>query len=150
MQDPEIDKLLERSLAGDPAGEVFRERVLLRSAAVLGAKRGSRTWHDAACVAATIVVAATAFLCGRASAPRAMVARTAPGETVNVPVELVAWLEAARFFKQLDMPDRVTLAYERAGKLVPHATLQADAGSATALATARKKTHAILAQSFGG
>jgi hypothetical protein len=68
---------------------------------------------------------------------------------VSVPVELVAWLDAARFFKQLDMPDRVDLAYERAGKLVPHEMLKADGSSATAFA-ARKKIHAVLAQSFGG
>jgi hypothetical protein len=150
MYDPDIEKLLERSLAGDPAGEVFRERVLRRSAAVLTTEGRSQTGRRAACAAAAILIAAIAFLCGRVSAPRATVAEATPGETVNVPVELVAWLEAARFFKQLDMPERMNLAYERAGKLVPHGTLQADAGNETALAAAKKRTYAILAQSFGG
>jgi hypothetical protein len=149
MYDPDIEKLLERSLAGDPAGAVFRERVLRSSAAALGAGRKKRVWRYAACAAAALVIAATAFVCGRASVPRVTVAKAAPGETVSVPVELVAWLDAARFFKQLDMPDRVTLAYERAGKLVPHETLEADAGSRTAFAAAMKRTQVILAQALG-
>jgi hypothetical protein len=41
-------------------------------------------------------------------------------ETVAVPGELVVWLQAARFFKQLGMEDRVALAYDRASKLVPY------------------------------
>jgi hypothetical protein len=156
MHDPEIEKMLER-LAGNPAGEVFRERVLRSSTAALGVGHGRQAWHYAAGVAAAILIATTAFLCGRASAPQATVAKAEspanlrnPADTVRVPVELVAWLEAARFFKQLDMPERVTLAYERAGKLVPHEALQADTGSQAALAATMRKTHAILAQSFGG
>lgn len=157
MNDPDIEKLLEQRLAGRPAGEMFRERVLRSSTAALDATRIRQLWRYAACVAAAVFIAGTSFLWGRASAPRATVAKTEPpanltnpADTVRVPVELVAWLEAARFFKQLDMPERVTLAYERAGKLVPREALEADTGSRAALAATMRKTHVILGQSFGG
>jgi hypothetical protein len=149
MYDPDIEKLLERNLTGSPAGSLFRERVLRDSGAALGGRRGLRS---AACIAAAVLIAATSFLWGRASVSRSTAAPAVANsaDTVSVPVELVAWLEAARFFKQLDMPERVTLAYEHAGKLVPHETLQAGEGNHTALAEMTRKTHAILAQSFGG
>jgi hypothetical protein len=157
MYDPDIEKLLEQNLAGHRASEAFRERVLRHSAAALGRGHAAPAWRYAACVAAAVVIAATSFLWGRVSASRNVATNVAsstglgnPSETVSVPVELVAWLEAARFFKQLDMPERVALAYERAGKLVPHEALEADSGSRAALAAETRKTHTILAQSFGG
>jgi hypothetical protein len=45
---------------------------------------------------------------------------------VNVPSELVAWLEAARLFRQLGMEDRMARAVERAGRLLPVDTFIAD------------------------
>ena len=149
MYDPDIEKLLERNLAGSAAGSLFRERVLRDSGAALGGRKG---WRCVACVAAAVLIAGTSFLWGRASAsrPTAAPAVANSADTVSVPVELVAWLEAARFFKQLDMPERVTLAYEHAGKLVPRESLQVNDGNRTALAEMTKKTRAILAQSFGG
>jgi hypothetical protein len=151
MQDPDIEKLLERNLAGNRAPELFRERLLRDSAAALGRTHVTQAWRCAACVAAAVLIAAMSFLWGRASASRPAAAPVAANsaDTVSVPVDLVAWLEAARFFKQLDMPERVALAYDRAGRLIPYDSLQADADSRTTLAASVKQKYAILAQSLG-
>jgi hypothetical protein len=55
-------------------------------------------------------------------APRA----TADSDGVTVPSDLVAWLEAARLFRQLGMEDRMARAVERAGRLLPVDTSIAD------------------------
>jgi hypothetical protein len=45
---------------------------------------------------------------------------------VKVPSDLVAWLEAARLFRQLGMEDRMARAVERAGRLLPVDIVVAD------------------------
>jgi hypothetical protein len=127
MNDRDVDKLLEQALSGDRAHEVLRQRVLRDSTAALRAGRARRLrWRAPSLSAAAVLVAAASFLAGRVSTPRAthepaaVVTKTTDDAlTVNVPGELVAWLEAARFFKQLGMEQRVALAYERAGRLLP-------------------------------
>ena len=127
MDDREVDKLLALALSGGGAEEVFRQRVLRDSMGALGADRRVRTQRRVARVAvAAVLLAAVSFLSGRISAPpasREAPVATAPttddAQAVSVPGELVAWLQAARFFKQLGMEQRVTLAYERAGALIP-------------------------------
>jgi anti-sigma factor RsiW len=76
--------------------------------------------------AAAVLIAGIAFLGGRLSAPRKLprsmdVAPRAVAETdgVNVPSDLVAWLDAARLFRQLGMEDRMADAVESAGRLLP-------------------------------
>lgn len=167
MNDRDVDKLLEQALSGGPPEQVFRQRVLSDSVAALSAERARRFRLRAASLsAAAVLIAAASFLSGRASAPtagREPTVAAAPGadeaQTVSVPSDLVAWLEAARFFKQLGMEQRVALAYERAGQLVPHETPLADgpagrgdwglpaAGYDKAPA---KTTITILAHSLGG
>jgi hypothetical protein len=82
-------------------------------------------------------------------------------QTVNVSGELVAWLEAARFFKQLGMEQRMVVAYERAGALIPADPTFVGHSVSTAYAAriegdeerpkrARRKTTSILAHSLGG
>jgi hypothetical protein len=127
MNDRDVDKLLEQALSSDRAHEVLRQRVLRDSTAALHAGRVRRLrWRAPSLSAAAVLIAAVSFLAGRASTPRAahepatVVTKTTDDAlTVNVPSELVAWLEAARFFKQLGMEQRVALAYERAGRLLP-------------------------------
>jgi hypothetical protein len=169
MNDRDVDKLLEQALSGSRAPDVFRQRVLRDSMAALGAGRAKRAGRRAVSLsAAAVLIAAVSFLSGRVSAPRVdRETRTVAGQpavdgqTVSVPNELVAWLEAARFFKRLGMDQRVSLAYERAGELVPHEMPLAGDGVGITYATqtetdeagstsAGEKTTAILAQSLGG
>lgn len=174
MDDQEVDKLLEQALSGGGAQDVFRQRVLRDSMAALGTGRITRLrWRAAGLSAAAVLIAAVSFLSGRASAPRtareatvAATQETGEAQTVSVPSELIAWLEAARFFKQLRMEERVSLAYERAGRLLPHdIPLARNAGGVTYAAeissppretdsdsseSRGRETTAILAHSFGG
>jgi hypothetical protein len=124
---PNTDRLLEQDLGGDPPGEIFRARVLLdSSAAFVHARQVRARWRPAALGAAAVVIAGVSFLLGRCCAPQSVVpaaaTQTVANVTVTIPVpgELVEWLHAARFFKQLGMEERVALAYDRASKLVPY------------------------------
>ena len=79
--------------------------------------------------AAAALIAGIAFLGGRLSAPRMlpMSVDIAPPATagVTVPSDLVAWLDAARLFRQLGMEDRMADAVESAGRLLPSNTVAA-------------------------
>jgi hypothetical protein len=143
MNDQDMDKLLEQSLAGDPPGQVFRARVLLDSTAALARRRRpADRWWSAGLAAAAVLVAAVSFLGGRYSVPWRQtgappVATLAGGDgTVTVPSEMVAWVNAARLFKQLGMEDRMARAVERAGRLLPVDTVIADAQTVRVFAAA--------------
>jgi hypothetical protein len=89
---------------------------------------------------------------------------------VKVPSDLVAWLEAARLFRQLGMEDRMARAVERAGRLLPVDIVVADGEAVRVFAANRsaenqrepveltdmqgphpsaESINQILAQSFG-
>jgi hypothetical protein len=51
------------------------------------------------------------------------------GDTVVVSSDVVVWLEAARFFKQLGMEDRMARALDHAGRLLPRDTILTDDAS---------------------
>jgi hypothetical protein len=127
MNDAEMDKLLEGALAGPGPRAAFREQVLRASVAAFARRRHRRAlWRRVGLSVAALVIAGVSFLLGRCSLPPsaptvAPVATVTPGagQTVAVPGELVTWLQAARFFKQLGMPQRVARAYERASALLP-------------------------------
>ena len=132
MRNHEIDKLLEESFSGDPPDPAFRTRVLADSTAALSHARRVRArcrWLRFGVAAACIVGAS--FLLGRHSLPPSVpspptgLVVAEPAEMVMVSSELVAWLDAARLFKQLGMEDRMARAVDRAGRLLP-----ADAGMA--------------------
>ena len=93
--------------------------------------------------AAAVLIAGVAFLGGRLSVPRMLpgsvdVALRAAAESdgVTVPSDLVAWLDAARLFRQLGMEDRMARAVERAGRLLPADTFIADGQTLRVFATA--------------
>ena len=76
--------------------------------------------------AAAVLIAGIAFLGGRLSAPRMLplsedIAPRANVEPdgITVSSDLVAWLDAARLFRQLGMEDRMAEAVEYAGRLLP-------------------------------
>ncbi|MCP4261502.1 MAG: hypothetical protein GY774_28970 [Planctomycetes bacterium] len=110
--------------------------------------------------AAAVLIAGVAFLGGRLSVPRKLprsvdVAPRAVAETdsVSVPSDLVAWLDAARLFRQLGMEDRMADAVESAGRLLPSDAVAASNMTGQALAAnggdevfEDKNKHSILAE----
>jgi hypothetical protein len=133
MSNVDMDKLLEQVSPGGEPRAIFREQALRDSLAAFARSRRSRTgWRAAALSAAAVVIAAVSFLLGRCSLPQremetAAVVTPVPhdGQAVAVPSELVAWLEAARFFRQLGMEDRMAYAVDRASGLLPCDTVTA-------------------------
>ena len=113
----------------------YRDSVLLRhprwkwylsAAAPFLIWRRSSTRRRAEQVAVAVLIAGIAFIGGRLSVPRTLprnvdIAPVAAAETdgVNVPSDLVAWLDAARLFRQLGMEERMADAVESAGRLLP-------------------------------
>ena len=128
------DKLLGQHLSGDPPDKEFKEQTLLDStAAFIQMRRMRSAWRMVKLAAAAVLVAGVAFLGGRLSMPGTPVGNAveAPrlmveSDCMTVPTELVAWLEAARLFRQLGMEDRMARAVERAGRLLPADTFIAD------------------------
>jgi hypothetical protein len=57
---------------------------------------------------------------------------------VSVPDDLVAWLEAARLFKQLGMEDRMARAVDRAAALLPDAAVGESARAGPVFAAAEE------------
>lgn len=126
MNNQDIDRLLERSLSGDPPRQVFRAQVLLDSTeAFVHARRSRAHWRFMALSAAAVFIATASFLLGRGSAPvPAMEPAIADAaDTVAVSSDLVVWLQAAQLFRQLGMEERMAHAVERAGRLLPADTV---------------------------
>jgi cytochrome c-type biogenesis protein CcmH/NrfG len=143
MNDAEMDKLLERIAAGEPPQALFKEQALRASLAAFAQGRRSRVrWRAAGLAAAALLMATVSFLLGRYSQPptgREPTPATSPAASphfvqspgqdrvgaqgVAVSDDLVAWLEAARLFRQLGMEDRMARAVDRAHQLLPYDTL---------------------------
>ena len=134
MKDRDADTHLTQHLSGDSPREALRQQALRDSTAeFVRVCRRRSAWRRAQIAAAAILIAGIAFLGGRLSMPHASttskvdqppVAVEADG--VNVPNELVAWLDAARLFRHLGMEDRMARAVERAGRLLPADAFTAD------------------------
>ena len=135
MKDMDENRLLGQHLSGDPPREAFREQVFGDSLAALVRARSQRSaQRRAELAAAAVLIAGIAFLGGRSSVPRGRPGSMAgtPGavvehDGVTVPMELVEWVEAARLFGQLGMEERMALAVERAGRLLPQPAATASA-----------------------
>ena len=127
MKSEDWDKLLEHGLSGGPPRPGFREEALRDSVAAFVRGRRSRAWRRAGSLAAAaVLIAAVSFLLGRHSLPEPAGEGTpvvapivAQAQGVAVPNDLVAWLDAARLFRQLGMPDRMGRAVDRASRLLP-------------------------------
>lgn len=118
MNDFDIDKLIGDGLRDGTASDAFRERVLRQSTGALLRGRALRKrLRTGGLTLGILLIAAGAFVCGQLSAPSQVI----PQEEnwTNVPRELVAWLDAGRFFEQLGMNERAERAYKRAGELIP-------------------------------
>ena len=171
MKDRDADTHLMQHLSGEPPRETFRQQVLRDSTnEFIRVWQRRSAWRRAKLATAAVLIIGVAFLGGRLSIPRTLSESVdAMPDGVNVPSELVAWLEAARLFRQLGMEDRMARAVERAGRLLPANTFLADDGTLRVFAAGsvdNQKEHPepmgilgpnpsadnpdqILAQSFG-
>jgi hypothetical protein len=131
MKDTDVDTQLLQQLSGEPPREAFRQQTLRDStAALIYVRRRRSALRRAELAAAAVLIASVAFLGGRLSAPPSLprsvdIASQAAAESegVNVPSDLVAWLDAARLFGQLGMEDRMARAVDRAAGLLPVETV---------------------------
>ncbi len=133
MKDRDIDTLLSQHLSGDQPREAFKQETLGDlTAEFVRVRRRRSAWRRVELVVAAVLIGGIAFLGGRLSVPRTLpgsvdVAPRAAADPdgVNVPSDLVAWLDAARLFGRLGMQERMARAVERAGKLMPYEAMAA-------------------------
>ncbi len=163
MKDKDVDKYLRQHLSGSPPREAFKQQTLHDSTATLvRVQRRRSAWRRAEVAAAAVLLAGVAFLGGRLSVPRKLprsvdVAPLAVAETdsVNVSIDLVAWLDAARLFKRLGMEERMARAVERAGKLLPYDAVAANSVMGQSLTSTgdevfeNQNKHSILSDILG-
>ncbi|MHC4389010.1 MAG: hypothetical protein ACYSX1_10420 [Planctomycetota bacterium] len=126
MNEFDIDKLVGQSLKPGAAGEDLRARVLKEStAAFVRGRVLRRRLQVGGLTLGVLLVAVGAFICGQIAGSaqsdikKGVVGVTDEQEWTNVPSELVAWLDAGRFFERLGMDERAERAYKKAGELIP-------------------------------
>jgi hypothetical protein len=134
MKDIEADTHLIQHLSGESPREAFKQQALRDSTDEfirVWQRRSARRRVELA--AAAILIVGLAFFGGRLSVPSKLPTSVdvtthvgAESDSVKVPSELVAWLEAARLFRQLGMENRMARAVERASRLLPAETFIAD------------------------
>ncbi len=127
MNNHDINKLIEDALSANGASNVFKEHVLRDSTAAFTRGRALRRQLRVTGLTSVILLAtAAAFICGRLSVhkrvtPGQMIAQNVAenNDGIRVSRDLVAWLDAARFFTQLGMNERAALSYKKASELIP-------------------------------
>ena len=163
MKDKDVDKYIRQNLSCDAPREAFKQQTLRDSTASLVRVRRRRSaWRRAELTAAAVLIAGIAFIGGRLSVPRTLprsvdVAPRAVAETdsVNVPSDLVAWLDAARLFRLLGMEERMARAVEHAGKLLPYDAVAANSVMGQSLTSTgdevfeNQNKHSILSDILG-
>ncbi len=164
MEDKDVDKYLSQHLSGSAPREAFKQQALRDStAALVRVRRRRSTRRRAELVAAAALIAGVAFLGGRLSVPRTLPRNvevalqvTAEPDGVTVPSDLIAWLDAARLFRQLGMEERMARAVERAGKLLPYDAVATSNMTGQALAAnggdevfENQNKHSILSDILG-
>jgi hypothetical protein len=165
MKDKDVDKYLREHLSGSAPREAFKQQTLRDStAALVRAQRQRSARRRAELAAAAVLIAGVAFLGGRLSVPRKLprgvdVAPQAVAEaetdSVTVPSDLVAWLDAARLFKRLGMEERMARAFEYASELTPYGAVASISTTGHALAFTddevfdNQNKHSILAEILG-
>ncbi len=165
MNNQDIDSLIEGALGANSSSDAFKERVLRDSTAAFSRGRAlHRRLRTAGFTSLVLLVATAAFFCGRLTvAHEAVDQRMAQhiddqDDSVRVSRDLVAWLDAARFFTQLGMEERAALSYKQASQLIPYdvpAHQQAGLESQSMLAGFSPDRedgilNKIIAQNFGG
>lgn len=166
MNSQDINNLIENALSADSAGGAFKKQLLRDSTEVFSQGRAlHRRLRTAGFTSLVLLITGAAFFCGRLSVPGELVDRQivpqsvdAPDDSVRVSKDLVAWLDAARFFTQLGMDERAALSYRQASELIPYdvpVNQQADFESQNMLADISSDRDyeildKIIAQNFGG
>ena len=165
MKNKDVDKYLSQHLSGSPPREALKQQTLRKStAALVRVRRRLSARRRAECAVAAVLIAGIAFIGGRLSVPRTLPGNVdvtpqavaeAETDSVNVPSDLVAWLDAARLFKRLGMEERMTRAFEHASELTPYDTVASISTTGQALAFTEdevfedKNKHSILAEILG-
>ena len=134
MKDKNVDKLLSEHWSGSAPREAFKEQALRDSTtALIQVQRRRSARRRVELTAAAVLIAGIAFLGGRLSIPRTLPRNmdteprvAAERDGVTVSSDVVAWLDAARLFKRLGMEERMALAVEKAGKLLPYDAVTAN------------------------
>lgn len=126
MNEFDIEKLIGEGLKPEAAGEDLRARVMKEStAAFVRGRAFRRRLQVGGLTLGVLLVAVGAFVCGQivgstqSKIDKRVVGVTDEQEWTNVPRELVAWLDAGRFFERLGMDERAERAYKKAGELIP-------------------------------
>ena len=178
MDENDINDLLKSTLSGNTAGNNFKEK-LLRDSTVAFTR--VRIFHQrlriTGLLSLIIIFTTAAFLFGRFSVSqktneRQIIVQHTNNDSISVPRDLIAWLDAAKFFTQLGMDQRAEFSYKQASQLIPVDIIQdsvVDIGQNIELAKVLKDydkgnlkiseqeqeeipkiiTNKILAQSFG-
>ena len=126
MNEFDFDEVME-SVTNATAENSFRKRLLHKSQKTLTRtrfkRRAIRTGGIFSCI---LLIAFGAFLCGRFSggSPGKEICVAIDDDNVVVSAELVAWLDAGKFFEQIGMHDRATNAYKTASKMIPEGNLE--------------------------
>lgn len=131
MSNDDMNKLIEEALSACPASDSFKEHLLQDSTTTFTRSRTlQRRLRMTGFTIVILLFAATAFFCGRLSIFSQMTNRQVAVRTVRedndgirVSKDLVAWLDAARFFTRLGMNERAALSYKQASDLVPYDAL---------------------------
>ena len=166
MKSHDTNKLIADALSANAASDAFKEHVLCDSTAAFTRGRVlHRRLRTAGFTSLILLVAAGAFFSGRLSVlrevgDRQIVTRSVDeqDDSVRVSRDMVAWLDAARFFTQLGMEERATFSYKQASELIPYdvqANRQAGFESQNMLAGIspgrdNEILTKIIAQNFGG
>ena len=132
MSDFDIDKLISESLTSGSVSDAFRERLLRESTgALVSSRKFNKRLRAAGLVLAIVLTATGAFVCGNFRGLRVVatekVGVPAAGENedrMSVPRELVAWLDAGRFFERLGMQERAVRAYKTASGLIDYGSTE--------------------------
>lgn len=125
--DLDFDKLITEGPPQGPADMTFRARLKQQSGHALVKGRQRRLWYRrSGLTCLVLLVAVSAFWSGRvttrpmqAGRPTGLAQHNQGDNTVLVTRDLVTWLEAARFFRQLGMDERASKAFQLASKLAP-------------------------------
>ena len=164
MKDRDVDTILSEHLSVDSPQEAFKQQALRDStAALVCLQRRRSAWRRAEIAAAAVLIAGFGFLGGRLSMPHTLPSSVdvtpqaaAESDGVTVPSDLVAWLDAARLFKRLNMEERMARAFEHASELTPYyasvssgTTRHAFADNVDDKVLDNQNKHSILAEILG-
>ena len=128
MSSHDVNKLIEEAFSATAANDAFKEHLLRNSTVAFAKGRAlQRRLRMTGLTFVILFVTMAAFVCGRLSVSSHATDRQVASQTVGeededirVSKDLVAWLDAARFFTRLGMDERAALSYQQASDLIPY------------------------------